>query len=80
MDIRACIRCGSDDLRMPGVRDGVIVGYGGELERSTCNRCGLTAVALLFDDEAARLAYEADKARHPSQDWPPPGWPALNRP
>lgn len=77
MDFRACIRCGSDNLRMPGIRDGVIVGYGGELERWACNRCGLSAVPILFDDEAGRLAYEAEQAKDPSSDWPPTGWPAT---
>lgn len=79
-DIRACQRCGSDDLRMPGVRDGALVGTGQELTQWTCVRCGLTAVPLLFDSERARLAYEAEQARHPSADWPHSGWPDLDLP
>ena len=77
MDVRACIRCGSADLRMPGIRDGVAVGYGGELERWACNRCGLTAGPILFDSEAARAAYEAERKKEPSADWPAAGWPAT---
>jgi hypothetical protein len=65
---------------MPGVRDGVMVGTGLELAQWTCERCGLTAVPLLFDDEEARLAYEREQVRHPSKDWPPSGWPSLRRP
>lgn len=42
---------------MPGLRDGVIVGEGQDLARWACNSCGLTAVPLLFDDEAARAAF-----------------------
>lgn len=78
MDLRGCIRCGSDDLRMPGVRDGALVGTGDELGRWACNRCGLSAVPLLFDSEAARLEYEANQAKHPSADWPATGWPGMN--
>ena len=76
-DLRACQRCGSSHLRMPGVRDGALVGTGQELSKWTCERCGLTEVPLLFDDEAARLAYEAEQAKHPSKDWPHSGWPSL---
>ena len=78
-DLRACQRCGGDRLRMPGVRDGALVGTGQELDKWTCERCGLTAVPLLFDSEAARRAYEAEQAKHPSPDWPSTGWPHLRR-
>lgn len=78
-DLRACQRCGSADLRMPGVRDGALVGTGQELDKWTCARCGLTAVPLLFDDEDARRRFEAEQARHPSADWPQAGWPSLRK-
>lgn len=80
MDLRACIRCGSHELRMPGIRDGVIVGEGQELSRWTCRACGLTAVPLLFDSEEARAAYAEERAKDPSKDWPPTGWPSLKKP
>ncbi len=80
VDIRACQRCGSGDLRMPGVRDGALVGTGQELDKWTCARCGLTAVPLLFDSEAGRVGFEKEQARHPSADWPQSGWPSLKRP
>jgi transcription initiation factor TFIIIB Brf1 subunit/transcription initiation factor TFIIB len=76
-DIAACQRCGSDDLRMVGIRDGAFVGTGDELSRVACNRCGLAAVPLLFDSEAARKAFESEQAKHPSKDWPASGWPST---
>lgn len=76
-DFPACQRCGSDDLRMPGIRDGAVVGYGQEMASFTCRRCELTAVPLLFDSEAARKAFEAEQAKHPSKDWPASGWPST---
>lgn len=48
---------------MPGIQDGVIVGEGQDLTRWTCKDCGLTAVPLLFDDEAARTAYAGERAK-----------------
>lgn len=65
---------------MPGIRDGVIVGQGQDLSRWSCDRCGLTAVPLLFDDEEARSAYEAERAKDKSKDWPATGWPAFHLP
>ena len=79
-DVRACQRCGSDHLRMPGIRDGALVGTGQELSKWTCEDCGLTAVPLLFDSEADRAAYAAQRAKEPSEDWPESGWPSLRRP
>lgn len=78
--LRACQRCGGDRLRMPGVRDGALVGTGQELDKWTCERCGLTAVPLLFDSEQDRRRFEADRAKHPSADWPHSGWPDLHLP
>lgn len=76
--IRGCQRCGSDDLRMPGIRDGAVVGYGVEMASFTCRRCELTAVPIIFDDEAGRKAFEAEQAKHPSKDWPASGWPSTD--
>lgn len=78
MDLRACVRCGSADLRIPSVRDGVLVGTAQDFGRWACNRCDLTAVPLLFDSDKARRAYEAERAKDPSTDWPPPGWPDFH--
>lgn len=63
---------------MPGIRDGAMVGGLQELSRWTCNRCELTAVPLLFDDEEGRKAFEAEQAKHPAKDWPQSGWPSLS--
>jgi hypothetical protein len=65
---------------MPGIRDGAMVGEGQELAKWACNHCGLTAVPILFDDEGARKAFEAEQAKHPSKDWPQSGWPNLKMP
>jgi hypothetical protein len=78
--IEACQRCGSWDLRIPGVADGSLVGLAQDLSRRACLRCGLVAVPIEFDSEEARAAYEAEQARHPSADWPQSGWPSLRLP
>ena len=82
-EVRACQRCGSGDLRIPGLRDGAMVGEGQELAKWVCLSCGLMAVPLLFDDEAARAAYAASRARELSKGmppWPQSGWPSIRRP
>jgi hypothetical protein len=78
--IRGCQRCGSGDLRMAGLADGVMVGEGQDLAKWACDRCGLAAVPLLFDDEQARLAYEKARGKDPAKDWPESGWPSLKKP
>lgn len=78
--VRGCQRCGSGDLRMAGLRDGVMVGEGQDLAKWACGRCGLAAVPLLFDDEAARRAFEAARAKDPSESWPDSGWPSVRNP
>lgn len=49
MVYRACMRCGSGDVRMPGIRDGVAAGFGVELNSWVCRTCGHKAMALEFD-------------------------------
>lgn len=78
-DVRACPRCGSDDLRIPGLRDGAMVGEGQELAKWACNACGLMAVPILFD-EASRKAFAEEQAKHSSEDWPQSGWPSVSNP
>lgn len=81
--MRACQRCGSGDLRIPGLRDGAMVGEGQELAKWVCLSCGLMAVPMLFDDEAARAAYAAARAKELTKgmpSWPQSGWPSLRRP
>jgi hypothetical protein len=78
--VRACLRCGSADLRVPGIRDGVLVGTGQDFGQWSCNRCGFTGTPLLFDDEEARVAYETEQAAHRKEAWPTTGWPNLRRP
>ena len=75
--ISACQRCGGAELRMPGVRDAVLVGLGQDLSRMACVDCGLVAVPLEFDDEAAWRAYVAARAKDKAKDWPASGWPSL---
>lgn len=75
--IEACQRCGSDALHLPSVGDGVLVGQGQDLSLRACQRCGLVAVPFEFDDVAARKAFEAERLRHPSKDWPRVGWPQV---
>jgi len=59
----ACARCGSDDLRIPGAGDGVLVGLGQDLGTMACRACGHVAVPLEFASEAARLAFVRVRAR-----------------
>ena len=77
---RGCQRCGSGDLRMAGLSDAVMVGEGQDMAKWACNRCGLAAVPLLFDDEKARLAYEKAHAKDRKESWPASGWPSLKKP
>lgn len=67
LPIRACQRCGYSDLRIPSVRDGVIVGLGQDMAKMACDRCGLVAVPLEFDDEKALLAFRS--ARSGTRGW-----------
>ena len=60
-----------------------MVGEGQELAKWVCLSCGLMAVPLLFDDEAARAAYAAGRAKEISKGmpaWPDSGWPSLRKP
>lgn len=65
---------------MAGLSDGVMVGEGQDLAKWACDRCGLAAVPLLFDDEASRAAFEAERAKDRQADWPASGWPSLKSP
>ncbi|MHB1260904.1 MAG: hypothetical protein ACYC2H_04230 [Thermoplasmatota archaeon] len=65
---------------MAGLSDGVMVGDGQDLSKWACDRCGLAAVPLLFDDEASRKKFEAERTKDPSKDWPSSGWPSLKKP
>lgn len=46
--VRACMRCGSRDLALPGLRDGVFLG-GGELQFLVCRNCHSRAPPLEFE-------------------------------
>lgn len=80
LPVRGCQRCGSSELRMAGIRDAVMVGEGQDMAKWACERCGLAAVPLLFDDEKARLAYERAHAKDAKEPWPQSGWPSLKLP
>lgn len=53
MDLQACQRCGSTDLRAPSIGDGSLPGLSDVQWFVVCRRCGLRDVPLTFDDVAA---------------------------
>lgn len=65
---------------MAGLGDGVLVGEGQDLATWACNRCGLAAVPLVFDEEASRVRFEKERTKNPQATWPESGWPSLRRP
>lgn len=60
MDIAACSRCASTDLRMPGFGDGIIPETD-NLGEFACDQCGLRAIPILFD---STQDYEAFARQH----------------
>lgn len=52
-EIPACLACASKDLRMPGLREGVVTGLTGGLHQAVCRRCGWKGIPVSFDDEGA---------------------------
>jgi len=66
MDLAACPRCGSVDLRMPTVQDGLWPG-GGETNFLVCAGCGYRGMPILFADVAALEAFRSSE-REPEQD------------
>lgn len=61
MTLRACMRCGSSDLRTPGSHDGFIpgslAGYSDLQDMWVCDGCGNIGVPLLFDSEKELKAF-----------------------
>lgn len=55
------MNCGSGDVRMPGIRDGVAPGFGVELNSWVCRVCGHKAMALEFDSLEDFQAFQASK-------------------
>jgi hypothetical protein len=48
---------------MPSVADGVLVlGLGQDMATAKCNRCGLVAVPLEFDDAVAMRAFREERS------------------
>jgi C4-type Zn-finger protein len=47
--IRACPKCGSTDIQMGGIREGVL--YGLTSWTLVCKRCGYKGMPILFDSE-----------------------------
>jgi hypothetical protein len=48
---------------MPSVADGVLVlGLGQDMATAKCNRCGLVAVPLEFDDAVALRAFREERS------------------
>jgi hypothetical protein len=57
--LRACLRCGTDDLAMPGVADGIAPG--GEVLSWVCRACGHQGIPATFDDAEALATFSADR-------------------
>lgn len=55
--VRACVNCGSRDIRPSKLDDGIVPGLT-EMGTWVCNRCGHQGPEMLFDDEEARSSYE----------------------
>lgn len=62
MATRACIRCGSTDLDMPGLADGVVPETD-NLNEFVCAACGLRAIPLEFDREEDLRAFQRSVAQ-----------------
>lgn len=56
MVIKACPKCGSTQLDMPGFQDGVVPEID-VFNDYVCQRCGLRAVPLEFDRESDYTAF-----------------------
>lgn len=72
MEYRACLRCGSLDLAMPGAGDGVTF-EGGQLLVSACRACGMTGPPVVFGDRAAWELFRAERAVLYTAEPTPPG-------
>ena len=59
--IAACVRCGSTDLRIPGLGDGVVPETD-NLMLWVCRACGWQGTPLELDDEASLRAFRRDLA------------------
>ena len=67
MPLRACHRCGSTDLSIPGLSDGVVPETD-NLAEWVCHECDLKAVPLEFEDKHALRAF-----RETLEPWPESG-------
>ncbi len=56
-EINACPRCASRDLHIPTFSEG-IVPETDNLAEWTCGNCDLRTTPVVFDDEAAYLAFK----------------------
>lgn len=50
MRIRACMRCGSTNLRARDIDEGLIPGDLLSMSKMVCNDCGYISVPILFDN------------------------------
>ena len=50
MEIIACPRCGSRNIRQGTIRDGELGGY---TTRDVCKNCGYIGIPIIFDSEEA---------------------------
>jgi hypothetical protein len=51
MEIQACIRCGSRNIRRGGIQDGAIPGYTDLLDKFVCDDCNHMGLPIIFDKE-----------------------------
>lgn len=83
MDYPACLRCGSLDLAVPGIRDGIFP-EGGELLSSACRTCGYQGAPVVFADRDAWLQFREERQAlyRPGPEAPqlPPGIEERARP
>jgi hypothetical protein len=79
VEYRACLRCGSLDLAMPGTQDAVAL-EGGQLMAWVCRRCGMQSAPVVFQDKADWERFEAERAVLFKPGPPPDLPPDLERP
>jgi C4-type Zn-finger protein len=49
MDVKACPKCGSRDIRMAGMRNGIIFGL--TSYNLVCKKCNYKGMPIIFDSE-----------------------------
>lgn len=79
MKIKACLRCGSTNLKLAGMRDGITPGI--EWSTTVCKDCQWQGIPLEFETEKAyRKFLEGLKQVTPSEEVPQTQDPAESAP